>query len=338
MDQLDKLLAGLEVEIQRAFREAIADVVDNVILKEVIEALQRRDVDAAFRALGVTPPVFNPIVSALRSALQQTGSLLMLQLPRYLVGSDGVKTMFRFNIRDERAENWLRQKSSGLITNIENDMRTTVRNTLQEGLAAGRNPRTVALDIVGRIDPKTGKREGGVIGLGEREEAWSRSARRKLLALDETYFDMGLRDKRFDGIVRKAIDTGKPLSTADVDKLVDRYRARALKLRGDTIGRTEAHEAMMYGEWLSNKQAVEAGNLREDAIQKVWDARNDDRTRHSHAEMDGQRVGINEPFVSPVTGAKFMFPGDRSLGAGGGEVIACRCRVRYDIDFLKGVT
>jgi hypothetical protein len=49
--------------------------------------------------------------------------------------------------------------------------------------------------------------------------------------------------------------------------------------------------------------------------------------------MEGQAVGLDEPFISP-TGAKMMHPGDTSLGAGGDEVIMCRCRARLKVDWL----
>lgn len=337
MDKLEQLLATLEADLQRAFREAIADIVDNAILKEVIEALDRRDIEGAFRALGITPPVFNPLHQTLQSIVQQTGAIFSNMVPKYLTGADGIKTMFRFNVRDRRAEDWIRNKSSSLINGIEHDIRSSVQNTLQDGLGAGRNPRSVALDIVGRINPETGKREGGAVGLGQLEENWSRSARQKLLSLDPSYLELGLRDKRFDKLVQQSIEKGVPLPLATVDKLIDRYRSNALKYRGEKIARTEAHEAMMFSEWLSTKQALEAGNLPDDAAEKVWDARNDNKTRHSHAQMDGQRVQIGTPFISPVTGAKMMYPGDRSLGAGADDLIACRCRVIYKVDYFRGV-
>jgi len=53
--------------------------------------------------------------------------------------------------------------------------------------------------------------------------------------------------------------------------------------------------------------------------------------------MDGQRVGIEEAFVSPVTGARLLHPGDTTLGATGKDVIACRCRIRYDIRWGAGL-
>lgn len=337
MDKLEQLLAELAPQIRKAFEAAIADIVDNVILRQVIDAIERGDIEGAFKALGIVPPVYNPLVSVLSEAVNAGGIMMMAQFPKYLADSTGLKTMLRFNLRDRRAEDWLRNKSSGLITTIDNDIRANVRTTLDAGMRAGRNPRSVALDIVGRIDPVTGKRSGGVVGLGEREEYWSRSARRKLESLDQGYFDMELRDKRFDKTVQRAIADGRMLPREVVDKLVDRYRSNALRHRGETIGRTEALAALHYSEWIATKQALEASNLPQSAVRKVWDSTGDARVRSSHKALDGLSVGLDEPFVSPLTGARMMHPGDVTLGAPGAEVIDCRCRIRYDVNWYAGL-
>jgi uncharacterized protein with gpF-like domain len=68
-------------------------------------------------------------------------------------------------------------------------------------------------------------------------------------------------------------------------------------------------------------------------VVRVWDATGDSRTRETHAAMDGQEVGPNEPFASG-SGAQLMHPGDGSLGAGASEIINCRCVVTHKIDFI----
>lgn len=51
----------------------------------------------------------------------------------------------------------------------------------------------------------------------------------------------------------------------------------------------------------------------------------DERVRDSHAEMEGQKVPIDEPFILPG-GAKAMYPGESGVAA---EDINCRCFVEY---------
>lgn len=331
---LERFLAQYSPEVARAFMAAIREITDDALLQQVMEAVERNDADAAFRALGFSPSTFNPMAASLRRAFEAGAMAMLATFPKYLAGSDGIKTKVRFNIRDPRAEEWLLNQSGTLISNIEQDARVAVRNTMQAGLQDGRNPRNVALDIVGRYNRETGHREGGVVGLGQREEMWSRSARTKLLTLDESYFELSLRDKRFDRTVRAAIDAGKPLPVEVVDKLVDRYRDNALRHRGETIGRTETLHALNRSEWLSVRQAYETGDIPPSAVKRIWKTARDDRVRHSHAQMHNQEVhGFEEPFVSPVTGARMLHPGDTTLGATGKDVIACRCHIQYVTDF-----
>lgn len=61
-------------------------------------------------------------------------------------------------------------------------------------------------------------------------------------------------------------------------------------------------------------------------VRKRWVATKDERTRHSHAELDGQTVDVDKPFVS-VLGSKMMFPGDRN-GAVAADLYNCRCTMR----------
>lgn len=329
-------LAKFAPSVRQAFIDAVQDVTDNAILAQVVEALERGDEVAAWRALGYNPSVFNRLTSAIATAFEQGAIFTMGHLPKYVTDRHGVKSMLRFNMRDREAERWLAEQSSSLITKIEDDMRGAVRDTLQEGVAAGRNPRSIALDLVGRYNRDTGHREGGTVGLGDREQLWARNVRQRLVTLDERYFEMSLRDARFDATVRDAIDSGKPLSQDVVDRLVDRYRVRALQHRGETISRTETLSALNRSEYEAVRQSQAQTGLPDAAFTKEWDSAGDKRVRHSHVEMDGQKVLFSEPFVSPLTNARMMHPGDTSLGAPGKEVIGCRCRVKYRTDFAYG--
>lgn len=329
-------LAKFAPSVRQAFIEAIQDITDNAVLAQVVKAIESGDEQAVWRALGYNPSVFNRMVSAIGVVFEQGALLTIAHLPKYATASDGIKTIMRFNMRDRRAEEWLRTESSSLVTGIEDDMRIAVRDTLQVGISQGRNPQSTALDLVGRYNRDTGHREGGIIGLGSREQAWSRNARQRLVTLDPGYFDMELRDKRFDATVARAIERGEPLPASVIDKLVDRYRDRALKFRGDTIGRTETLAALNKSEYESTRQALEQSDLPLAAATKIWDSAGDGHVRPSHRVLDEMRAQMDEPFISP-TGSRMMHPGDTSLGASGKDVIGCRCRVRYKINFAYGV-
>jgi hypothetical protein len=141
------------------------------------------------------------------------------------------------------------------------------------------------------------------------------------------------RDARFDGLVRRAIRDDKPLSSADINKITGRYSDRLLQLRGETIARTEGITALGAGQFEGFQQLVDSGQVREDQIERTWQATGDARTRIDHLAMNKQQVkGLHEPFIAP-DGSRLLYPRDISHGASASETINCRCymkiRVRY---------
>lgn len=327
---LDQLIDQFIPDIASGFRAAIKDIVDNVVLSNVEESVRLGDPVGALRSLGMDQAAFRPLETALERAFEAGGVTVADSVPRVAGGA-----VFRFDVRNSRAEKFLRDQSSSLITRITDDTRRNVRNIITDGVKEGRNPRNIALDMIGRINPATGRREGGIIGLTAPQERWVANARIDLQNLSERYFSREMRDKRFDKTVRAAIDKGIPLSPETINKLLGRYKDNMLQLRGENIARTESIQSLNRSEQEAIKQAVEKGAVKQSQVKRVWDSAGDKRVRDSHAAMDGQEVGLDEPFVTP-DGEKLMFPGDPSLGASGGEVINCRCRVRLSVDWLSG--
>ncbi len=89
------------------------------------------------------------------------------------------------------------------------------------------------------------------------------------------------------------------------------------------IARTETHRAQIQGSIDSYKKGAELGV----EFQKVWVATLDDRTRETHAVMDGQKVDKDEKFVLP-SGGTTEGPGLSGIGA---EDINCRCAIRAEV-------
>ena len=241
--------------------------------------------------------------------------------------------MIRF--RDKRAEGWLRSKASTLLEGLTGPWRGSVQDTISEGLQQGLNPRSVGLELAGRLNKATGKREGGSIHLDETGRQTLRDFEASLTKPNQSYFGFELRNKRYDRMVRRAIDTGVRLPDEKINLLINRFEGRLLKAYGDLIAQTEMLAALHRSEWLSTKEALQNSDYPEAAMTRIWKSCGDDKVRPSHKAMDGQQVvGLKQPFVSPVTGAKMMHPGDRELGAPEDEVKGCRCGIRYDVDFL----
>lgn len=333
--ELLKLINRFIPDIRNSFLSAIQDVVDRVVLSEMIEAIRSGDVERAFRRTGMNDAALRPITMAVERAYEQGGVLITDGFPKNLRNSDG-RVIIRFDARNSRSEAWLRDQSSRLVTSIQDSTRQVIRNTMQQGMREGVNPRTVALDMVGRFDPVTKHRVGGLIGLATNQEQWVVRTQQMIEQLDPRYFKRALRDKRFDRTVAKAIREGTPLSPEIVSKIVTRYKDNTLRYRGETIGRTETISALNRADFEATQQAIDTGTITVSDVTKIWDATGDDRTRPDHLEIDGQTVQFGEPFTFP-DGTQAMYPGDTSLDASAEETINCRCRFRTKIDWGASV-
>lgn len=218
------------------------------------------------------------------------------------------------------------------------DQLQALRDVIVDGLNQGRHARRIGLDLVGRINRATGRREGGLIGLSSRQIDDVRSARAILSSGNPTemrkFLKRPLRDKRLDRIVTTAIRDGRPVNQANIDRLMTGYTNKLLKHRGRVIARSETLAATHAGHREGFQQLIDTGAVREQQVRKIWRATGDDRVRDSHTRLDSESVGFNEPFISPATGAHLMHPGDTSRGAPGEDVIQCRCWMETRIDFL----
>jgi len=333
-DRLKDLRKKYEKSIGSAFFDSIQSIKDTAPIAAIVAAIESREFERAVDLLNINSASLRPVDRTMAQAFEDAGSVTAgaLAAGARSQRGRGAQAAFRFDVRNRRAESWLAGQSGTLITRILDDTRDAVRLALQDGMLAGRNPRSVALDIVGRIDPGTGRRTGGIVGLSGPQSGFVRNARGELSGGNLlNYLNRRARDKRFDVYVNRAIKDGIDIPSDIQSKMIARYTDNLLRIRGEAIGRTEAIRSLNQGQFEAMQQGVETGTVQ--AVRKIWDSAGDDRTRESHAELDGEMVGIDEPFISPTTGASLMFPGDASMGAPGEDTINCRCRVRYDVDF-----
>jgi len=318
-----QLLDSLEGPIAKAFREAVAGVTSRARINQIEAAIRRGDVEAVMRAAGVRPGSWSAVTEAVRNGYVEAGA--------FTIAADvPARLGMAFNVNNPRAEAWIRTHSSEWVTNINDDVRESIRVALNQGMAAGRNPRSTALDIVGRVSKQTGRRTGGVIGLTDQQAQFALNARSDLENLSSRYFTRQRRDKRFDRMVRSAIESGEPLSQEQINRIVGRYEDRLLQLRGENVARTEALGALNEASDEALRQVVDEGLAPQESIIRIWDATLDARTRPDHVAADGQERGLNEAF--DVGGVAMMHPGDFSAPAE--QVINCRCVARHQIDFV----
>lgn len=330
--QLRDLIDRQRPQVQRAFRLAIRDVVSRVTLNQVTMALRRGDVEAAIDALGVNRAAFGPLKQSLDATYATAGTTAaagtVWQFPTGQV-------RFRFDLANPRANAFITEYSSNLVTNIAEDSRDALRVAIRAGYEHGRGPLDIARDLTGRIGPN-GRRTGGIVGLNEPQARAVQSMRSRLASGDPVemrkVLGMSRRDQRLDGVIRRAISEGRPVSQSDINRLAGRYSDRLLALRGETIARTETAAAVENARYDSFRMGMDEGGIPDWAIEKTWlhgGGRKD--PRDDHVAFSGTKVqGLNTPFTLP-DGTQMQYPHDTSLGAGAKHVANCTCRARMEV-------
>lgn len=331
--RFDKLIDFWDPMLRRAFMRAVQNVRQTSQVEQIARSLERGDVESAIRAVGLDPVNFRPVDETLTRAYEAGGNATAAGVPK--LGRPGeLRVFFQFNVRNPRAEEWITRFSSNLVTEIVDDQRDMIRKFLQQGLAAGKNPRSTVLDLVGRVGA-SGQREGGMIGLTSSQADWVRSYEEALRSDSPgAALTKNLRDRRFDGAVQRAIDTSEHIPDETVDKMVASYKNRALRFRAEGIARTETMAAMHESQQQAMEQLVSTGEVTRDQVTFVWRTAEDDRVRESHEVMDGQEVAMGEMFTTG-DGNQLEYPGDPNGPAG--EIINCRCWREPSVDFLAGV-
>lgn len=320
--RIEGLIAGAEARFQVEFLAAVQAIRDSINLDDLADLLAQGRFNEAFEIVGVAAARLGTVYAEVFvRAGQDTGDWLTANVGEIRLGFDQTNT---------RAVNAMQENQLRIVQGFTEQQRQATQQALVRGITEGSNPREIARQF----------RES--IGLTPTQEQWVRNYERQLNSLDRGALARELRDRRFDGTVRRAIENGEPLSQDQINKMVERYRQRWLKLRSETIARTESLRSVHEGIDEMYLQAVESGQLLAEQLQREWVTASDELVRDflngaqtSHRTMHGQLRLVGEPFVSGA-GNLSLHPGAFGVGA---EDINCRCVVTtriLDLSELPG--
>jgi len=138
-------------------------------------------------------------------------------------------------------------------------------------------------------------------------------------ALNSTFLILDTDRKNAAKIIANGIEEG--LGERDIAKQLDlEFSGNLGKFSAARIARTEVGIAGSKGQ---DTGAREIG-----AVDKVWNAVEDSRTRESHSNQDGNRVSMDQFFYP--NGQAMLYPHDTRNGATPDNFINCRCVVLYE--------
>ena len=299
--RLNALIDRAEPRLRRAFLQAVLQMKEEATLPQLAELIAAGRTEEALATLEAAVGRFaNSTNAVLINAGESTAT--------FIGGALG--TIIDFDQVNERAVANMRANRFRLVTQFTQEQVVATREALTEGIIRGLNPRQQARAFRASL------------GLTESQVGAVNNFRRLLEENSSETLTRQLRDRRFDSTIRRAVDSGDPLSRAQVDRMVTRYEQRSLVMRSETIARTESLRAVHEGNDEMFRQAFESGDLKPEQLTQFWNIAGDIHVRDSHTSMDGQERAVGVPFETGA-GNLLRFPGDSAAPAE--EVVQCRC-------------
>lgn len=314
---MDELLSGADRRIQRAFNTIIAELKDELDLKELAELLSQGRMEEAIAKL-------DEVGRALGRATNKEYMAAAEEAAAFL--KDAGVGRVRFDQVNTRAVAAMQRNSLRLVSNFSQEQIAATRAAILDGITAGANPRDMA------------RRFRDSIGLTERQQQAVSNYRRTLekvgtdAAGQAEALDRALRDGRYDRTVRRAIRETQPLTSTQIDTMVERYAQRYVKYRSEVIARTEGLRSVHEGIEDLFEEAFDQGVVGREELVRTWDSSRDSRVRDSHKNLHGQQRPFGQPF--PGAAGPIRYPGDPEAPAS--ETVQCRCLLTTRLKPSKG--
>lgn len=299
--RLERLLARMEPRFRVGFMAIVRAIQVNTNLEDLVFLLESGQVDAALATIAKQAGKLSVIWN-------EGFTLAATETSEFLNGIGEI--IIDYDQTNFSAVRTMQGNRLRLVREFSEQQRIATREALIDGIRRGANP----------IEQARAFRDS--IGLAPSQQRAVNNYRRALESGNTSSLSRQLRDRRFDGTVRRAAREGRPLSVKQIDKMTGRYQERMLRYRSEVIARTESLRSVHEGNKEMFDQAIQAGELDPNQVIQIWNTASDPKVRDTHKTMHGQQRMINMPFVSG-DGSRIRFPGDPSAPAD--ETIQCRC-------------
>lgn len=317
MASFEQIALKFEPRIRNALLAAFQEIKDAVILSQLESIIRTTGISGAYQYLAdlqIEGIIDKNLTTELNSAIAESGRFTVEIIP----GKALTNIPYRYSVLNPRTIDHINNYELNLVQRISNNTREAIRDSIEASFIAGVNPRSTARDF------------RATIGLTPNQYRYVKNYRQQLEELDPRALDRELRDRRFDSTIARAIEREEPLTQAQINRYVNRYRERYIKYRSEVIARTEALRATSVGEYTSLIQNVANGAIERDAVKRFWIHADDKRVRNDHRVIPSRNpegVFIDQPFQTPL--GPLLYPRDPNGSAA--NTIQCRCRIIYKI-------
>jgi hypothetical protein len=318
-EKLEQLASQFEPELQQAILDALAYQRD-IDIDQLTAALESGDAEAVTNLLHLDEYSIaaGPVGKELAAA-----TIAGAVLTSHSIAVPMAEVRFTFDEHNPAVVNFMQRYQLALIRQINDNTKAGVRQVLNDSLIRGANPKQAAVDVQ-QIIGLTDKQAQAVINFRRQLEAihttgaagWGLGNKIDRVNGSQVFkpnengnpqdgiMRRRLRDFRYDRKLQGAVQSGKPLSQADIDKMVDAYSRKYLKYRAQTIARTESMRALNAGARQAWVQAIATGKVNQELVRRSWIVTHDERLCQWCAPVPrmnpGRGVKFDEPFKTPL--------------------------------------
>lgn len=305
--RLERLTANVEPQFRARFLAVVASIKEAYTLESLAYMIEQGQIEEAL----VTAEV-----AALQMSSVWTQVFIRSGTETAVVLQDSLNIIVEFDHLNRGALDVMMANRLRLVEGFVEEQRAATREALLDGISRGLNPIEQARNFRASV------------GLTPYQQRIINNYRRQLENLEPELFSRLLRDKRFDRTVRSAIEAGKPLTSEQIERMVERYTERWVKYRSEVIARTEALRSVHAGNNEMFRQAVERGDLDPNDLIREWVTSGRSNVRDSHQAMGGQKRKWGELFLSG-NGNLLEYPGDERAPASDTAQCVCAVTTRF---------
>lgn len=294
-------------QVRGAYLRSLRNVSDALPEREIEEMIAKGAAMASILILidRVLPFAVVPLRASAQQAVTRAVTLFARDIPG-AQRSAYVVSLLSAGPLNPRVQEAIRTVDSVVTNRFADSVRGTVRAVVERGYASGQGPRTTAREL------------RSLIGLSEAELKQVANFRDALTGANgRRWEDYARRDRRFDGTIRKAMESGKGLKPEQVERMTATYAKRRLALSAEANARTATLDAYKQAQRVAWQVAVDSGQVDGARLVKEWIGVDDGRERPSHVEMNGEVVPYDATFSNGDD-----LPGDN-------DPWGCRCFPRY---------
>jgi Phage Mu protein F like protein len=334
--RLKVLLAASALLIRIRIERFIERAQSPEVIAEIVTALESGNQSAAMSIVVAQTEILKPAVleafidagnaaaeeaaaGSLGAAGQAAAGGMGGGLPPFMneAGDFMARVGIVFDPTNPRASAAIRDETQLFLKDMTDQQIAATRKALADAFDKGMGPRATAnviRDSIGLTEYQ--------MGIVERYEDVLRAGSKRAL-------DYKLRQASADAAVsRAASGSGNPLSEARIARMVDAYRKNFVRLRAETIARTESTRVTSMAREETYRQIAAKLGIGDNRLIRIWNPTEDDRTRDWHWSMDGQEAALGSSFVDGL-GNSLRFPGDPKAPAQ--TTVNCRCSLTFRV-------